>query len=73
MTDAAHTHPRKWVGHKSPYHSRKFLFAAFFSGVGTLALFFGKIDGSQWVTLVGVVLALYGAADVTDKRLNQHP
>jgi hypothetical protein len=72
MSDVSTAHPRPpWRGHRSAYHSRKFLFAAFFAGVGTLLCAAGMLTGSEWVTLATLILTIYGAADVADKRLNQ--
>lgn len=53
------------------YRSRKFLLAVFFAVTGTLALFVGKIDGAVWVSMVGLVLGLYGAANVAYERVKQ--
>lgn len=50
------------------YKSRKFLTAAFFAVSGTVLLIAGYLDGSQWVTLAGLVLGLYGGANALDAR-----
>ncbi len=52
------------------YGSRKFGLAVFSSLAGTLALFTGFLDGMLWMQSQAAILALYGAADVTDKKLN---
>ena len=48
---------------------RKYFLAIFFSVVSTLGLFFGKITGGEFVTLAGVILGLYGAANVATKSI----
>ena len=50
--------------------SRKFMLAAFFSVISAAALFFGKIDGGMWLEAMGIILGLYGASSVSDKKLN---
>jgi len=50
------------------YRSRKFLFAAFFSAMGTIGLFTSHLSGGEWIGLAGVVLGLYGAANVWEKK-----
>lgn len=52
------------------YRSRKFILAGFFTLTGTVALFLGGLSGGEWIALATVVLGLYGAADVTDQKLN---
>jgi hypothetical protein len=52
------------------YTSRKFLLALLALSIGTVALFTEYLDGAQFVTLVSIVLGLYGTAQVVDKRLN---
>lgn len=48
---------------------RKFMLACFFAIVGSVALFIDKMSGEQYNFLVGTILALYGAANVADKRV----
>lgn len=50
------------------FRSRKFFLACFFSVVGTFALFFGLMTGSEFIALSGLVLGLYGFANVMDKE-----
>lgn len=50
------------------YKSRKFIVAAFFAASGTCLLISGHLDGTQWVTLAGLVLGLYGGANALDSR-----
>jgi hypothetical protein len=47
---------------------RKFLQAAFVQISGCVALFTGKIDGGTYVALSTIALAVYGAANVMDKK-----
>jgi hypothetical protein len=47
---------------------RKFLQAAFVQISGCVALFTGKIDGGTYVALSTIALAIYGAANVMDKK-----
>lgn len=53
----------------SKYRSRKFLFAAFFAAVGTIALVVGKLTGGEFVGLVTSVLGLYSAASVGEQHV----
>lgn len=48
---------------------RKYSLAAFTLVVSAVALFLGFIDGGTWVAAASLALALYGAANVTEKRL----
>lgn len=50
------------------WRSTKFLQSAFVQGTGAVALFMGHIDGGTYVALSTLALAIYGAADVADKR-----
>jgi len=50
------------------YRSRKFALAVAFTTVGTIGLFTDKIGGGEFIGLAGVVLALYGAANVMEKK-----
>lgn len=52
------------------YKSRKFLLACFFAISGLGCLVGGLLDGGEFVAISSLVLGLYGAADVADKRLN---
>lgn len=51
----------------SRYRSRKFILAASWTALGTLALFYGKISGTDYVLLGGAVLGLYGYANAKSK------
>lgn len=44
--------------------SRRFVLAVASLTAGTAALWFGKLDGTNWVYLVGVVLAGHNAEDI---------
>lgn len=48
---------------------RKFALAGFSLLAGTAMVFTGRMDGSAWIGLVGTILALYGAANVVDKKM----
>jgi hypothetical protein len=52
------------------WRSTKFLQSVFVQVTGAIALFIGKIDGGTYVALSTIALAIYGAADVADKRMN---
>lgn len=51
--------------------SRKWQLTVFTALVGTLALFTGFIDGNQWVTCQTLVMGLYGAVNVAQKKLTK--
>jgi len=51
------------------YKSRKLWLASFFSCVGTVALFTDKLNGNEFVMLSGLILGLYGAANVMSKKV----
>lgn len=64
------------------YGSRKFIMAAFVEGAATIVMFFfaWKLQASStellpfltwWASVSGVVLTLYGASSITDKKLNR--
>lgn len=53
---------------REDYASRKFLLTCFFAVTGSLALMLGKIGGGEYVALATLVLGVYGAANVADKR-----
>lgn len=46
---------------------RKFLLAAVALLVSAIALFADKLDGDQWIWALGVILGLYGGANVGQK------
>lgn len=48
---------------------RKFIVTAFIALMGTAALFTGKLQEGGYVTLMTMVLTIYGAANVIDKKL----
>ena len=50
------------------YRSRKFGLAAFASGCSAVALFMGIISGGEWVAAQTIILGLYGAANVWEKK-----
>jgi hypothetical protein len=49
--------------------TRKFMVTAFITVTGTVAMFVGKIDQGGYVTLMTMVLTIYGAANIIDKKL----
>ena len=56
---------------ESRFRSRKFQLAAFFAGIGSAALFSGFVTGAEWLTLCGLVLGLYGGANVAQAMVNK--
>lgn len=48
---------------------RKFLVTAFITIAGSAALFAGKMDQGGYVTLMTMILTIYGASNVVDKHL----
>jgi hypothetical protein len=50
--------------------SRHFIQAFFVQITGAAALFLKIIDGGTYVALSSLALSIYGAASITDKRLN---
>lgn len=51
---------------------RKFSITAFITVAATIALFAGKMDQGGYVTLMTMILTIYGAANVVDKKLGGH-
>ena len=50
------------------YRSRKFLLAVTALAVSAVALFKGDLDGGTWVAALTLILGLYSAANVMEKR-----
>lgn len=48
---------------------RKFALACFASVASVALAYSGKISGGEWVTLQTLVLGIFGAANVVDKKL----
>ena len=48
---------------------RKFWVTAFIAVTGTAALFVGKLPSEGYITLMALILSIYGAANVLDKKL----
>ena len=48
---------------------RKFFLACFFALASTVLVYFGKLTPEGYVTLATLILAIYGASNVTDKAL----
>ena len=53
------------------WQSTKFLQSAFVQVTGAIGLYTGHIDPGSYVALSTIALAVYGAADVADKRLSR--
>lgn len=49
--------------------NRKFILACFASVSAGALCYLGKISGGEWVAVQGLVLGLFGAANVIDKKL----
>ena len=49
--------------------TRKFMVTAFIAVTGTVAMFAGKLDQGGYVTLMTMILTIYGAANVIDKKM----
>lgn len=52
------------------FGSRKFLLTLFIQVIGAYGFIIGRMDGGTYVALSTLVLSVYGAASVTDKRIN---
>lgn len=50
------------------YTSRKFLLACVAMAGSIYGLIADKIDGNGWFLAIGVILGLYGAANVAEKK-----
>lgn len=50
--------------------SRKFLLTMFIQVIGALGFLKGRMDGGTYVALSTLVLGVYGASSVADKKLN---
>jgi len=50
------------------FKSRKFALAAVAMLASVLALFLNKIGGGEWIGAIGVILGLYGGANVIEKK-----
>lgn len=48
--------------------SRKLWFSGSAFIAATVGLFTGHLDGNQWITAVTLVLGMYSAANVAEKR-----
>lgn len=54
------------------YKSRKFLLASFASIIASIALFTIDFSGTTWVTAQSIILGLYGAANVGEKKVKSN-
>ena len=50
------------------YASRKFILAAVAMAVSSIAVLMETIDGNAWFLSIGVILGLYGASNVMEKK-----
>lgn len=50
------------------YKSRKFILAFIALVAGIVGLMFGRMDGTQFSMLAGVVLGAYGMANITEGK-----
>lgn len=50
------------------YRGRKFGLAAFAMAVSAIALLAGIIDGNAWYLSIAIILGMYGAANITEKK-----
>ncbi len=48
--------------------STKFALAIFMVGISAAGFLLGKMDGGTWVAAMTVILGIYGAADVVQKK-----
>ena len=53
------------------FASRKFILACIAMAFSCLGLMTDRLDGNAWFLAIGVILGLYGAANVAEKR-NDH-
>jgi len=56
-------------GSDEHFSSRKFILAMSFTVVGSIALLAGKLGGGEFIGMAGVVLGLYGSANVADRAV----
>lgn len=52
----------------SRYYSRKFALAAAGSAASIALCWYGKLSGTEWVTVQSIILGLYKAANVLDSK-----
>ena len=50
------------------WKTRKFILAAFASLTSVVLAFTGHLTGSEWVAAQSLILGLFGAANVADKK-----
>jgi len=64
MNDQKNTNPK--------YGSRKFVLAFFASMVASIALFtLNDFEAGDWVTSQSIILSLYGAANVAQRKITK--
>lgn len=49
--------------------NRKFILACFASVASVFLCYIGKISGGEWVAVQTLILGIFGAANVVDKKL----
>lgn len=57
---------------EAKYSSRKFLLALIASIVSSIALFTIDFSGATWVSAQSIILGLYGAANVVNKKVDPY-
>ena len=55
------------------FRQRKFVLALIFTFTGIAALFLGFLTGGEFIMLVGLILGLYGAANVAEYHVTGEP
>lgn len=59
-----------WGDIAERFTSRKFFITIFVQAVGAYGFLKGRMDGGTYVALSSLVLSIYGASSVADKKLN---
>lgn len=50
------------------FQSRKFLLTILILSLASLFLYLGKLSGGEWITLSTLIMGMYKAANVTEKK-----
>lgn len=51
--------------------SRKFILAMLFSLVSSLLAYLGKLDGTQWVAMAGIIIGAFNLSDVALNHIHK--
>jgi hypothetical protein len=51
--------------------SRKFLLAVLFSTVSSALAWVGKLDGTQWVAMAGIIIGAFNLSDVALNHIHK--